>query len=99
MAFFPELFPLPDMVTDPRNFLFSPKPQHTGEEEWEQKKIGDNANEETRPRRFPQRRRSATKSRKTEKQSQRAQPSPEQEHILNWQQKSQPIACLHADRQ
>jgi hypothetical protein len=27
MAFFPELFPLPDMVTDTRNFLFSPKPQ------------------------------------------------------------------------
>jgi hypothetical protein len=34
MAFFPELFPLPDMVTDTRNFLFSPKPQYTGGEEW-----------------------------------------------------------------
>jgi hypothetical protein len=34
MAFFPELFPLPDMVTDTRNFVFSPKPQCTGGEEW-----------------------------------------------------------------
>jgi hypothetical protein len=67
MAFFPELFPLPDMVTDPRNFLFPPKPQCTGEEEWGTKTIFDNANGngKTRPRRFPQRRRSATKSRKT----------------------------------
>jgi hypothetical protein len=32
-------------------------------------------------------------------QSQRAQPSQEQEHNLNWQRKRQPIACLHADRQ
>jgi hypothetical protein len=70
MAFFPELFPLPDMVTDTRNFLFSPKPQYTGGKSGEQKKMCDNANEtgneKPRPRRFPQRRRYATKSRKTE---------------------------------
>jgi hypothetical protein len=102
MAFFPELFPLPDMVTDTRNFLFSPKPEYTGGKEWGTKKCATTPMktatkkhdlEDFRDDADPQR------NQGRRKQSRRAQPSPQQEHILNWQQKSQPIACLHADRQ